>query len=186
MATVTTSSRATVEDLYRTEGKAELLDGKLVLIPPTGAKPGYAADEIFASLRSYAKRTRRGRAIADNKGFLIHLPHRESFSPDAAFWTGDDPGMKFYAGAPVFAVEVRSESDYGPAAERALAAKRADYFAAGTEAVWDVDLLKEPVVRLYRASALDEPVVFRGGDRAHAEPVLPGWSMPVDDLVAKR
>jgi Uma2 family endonuclease len=49
--------------------------------------------------------------------------------------------MKFFEGAPVFAVEVRSEGDYGPAAERELAEKRADYFAAGTLAVWDVDLL---------------------------------------------
>lgn len=186
MATVTRASSATVEDLYKAPGKAELVGGELVLMPPTGAKPGYAADEIFASLRSYAKRTRRGRAVADNKGFLVHLPRRESFSPDAAFWTGDDPGMKFYQGAPVFAVEVRSEHDYGPVAERAMAAKRADYFAAGTRVVWDVDLVEEPVVRLYRASAPDEPVVFRCGDRAHAEPALPGWSMPLDDLVARR
>ena len=61
----------------------------------------------------------------------MHLPNRENFSPDAAFYVGPDPGMKFYEGAPVFAVEVRSEGDYGPAAEEALAAKRADYFAAG-------------------------------------------------------
>ena len=39
--------------------------------------------------------------------------------------------MKFVQGAPVFAAEVRSEGDYGEAAERAMAAKRADYFAAG-------------------------------------------------------
>src|SRR3712207_7434649 len=36
-------------------------------------------------------------------------------------------GMKFLEGAPVFAVEVRSEGDYGPAAEQAMAEKRADY-----------------------------------------------------------
>ena len=40
--------------------------------------------------------------------------------------------MKFYDGAPIFAAEVRSESDYGPDAEAAMARKRADYFAAGT------------------------------------------------------
>jgi len=50
-------------------------------------------------------------------------------------------GMRFASGAPIFAVEVRSENDYGPAAERAMAAKRADYFACGTLVVWDVDLL---------------------------------------------
>ncbi len=182
MATVTKTSRATVEDLYKASGKAELVEGELVLMPPTGAKPGYAADEIFASLRSYAKRTGRGRAVADNKGFLVHLPDRESFSPDAAFWTGDDPGMRFYEGAPVFAVEVRSEGDYGPTAERALAAKRAGYFAAGTEIVWDVDLLSEDVVRVYRRDHPESPIVYRRGGRAEAEPAVPGWSIAVNDL----
>jgi len=33
--------------------------------------------------------------------------------------------MRFPEGAPVFAVEVRSENDYGPAAERAMAKRRA-------------------------------------------------------------
>jgi hypothetical protein len=32
-----------------------------------------------------------------------------------------------------------------------MAAKRADYFAAGTLVVWDVDVLREQVVRVYRA-----------------------------------
>ncbi len=47
--------------------------------------------------------------------------------------------MEFLEGAPIFAVEVRSENDDGPAAERAMAQKRADYFACGTLVVWDVN-----------------------------------------------
>ena len=39
--------------------------------------------------------------------------------------------MRFIEGPPTLAVEVRSENDYGDAAEREMAAKRADYFAAG-------------------------------------------------------
>ena len=54
--------------------------------------------------------------------------------------------MKFLKGAPRFAAEVRSEGDYGPAAEQAIAEKRDDYFAAGTLVVWDVDLLSKDVV----------------------------------------
>jgi Uma2 family endonuclease len=49
--------------------------------------------------------------------------------------------MKFYEGAPIFAVEVRSENDYGLKAEERIAEKRADYFVAGTLVMWDVDLL---------------------------------------------
>lgn len=173
---------ATVEDLYRVEGKAEIVGGELVLMTPAGGLHGYAVVEIVASLREYGKRMKRGFAIPDNVGFIVDLPNRRSFSPDVAFWTGGPLTAKFIDGAPVFAVEVRSEDDYGPAAERAMADKRRDYFAAGTLVVWDVDVLKEEIVRVYRASDPARPRVYRRGEVAEAEPAVPGWSMPVEDL----
>lgn len=177
-------TEATIADLLQLpdHGKAELVNGEIVFMPPTGDDPGYAGDEVFASLREFSKRTQTGRAVGDNKGFRVDLPHRKSFSPDAAFYMGGRSGMQFFVGAPVFAVEVRSEGDYGPKAEENLAAKRADYFAAGTLVVWDVDLLNAAVVRVYRASAPDSPTVYRRGEVAEAEPAVPGWSMAVDDL----
>ncbi len=85
-------------------------------------------------------------------------------------------------GAPRFAAEVRSEEDYGPAAEQRMAGKRADYFAAGTLVVWDVDVLREERVRSYAAETPEAPRVFRRGEVADAEPALRGWHMPVEDL----
>lgn len=179
----TQAPRATIDDLYHVPDKAEIIDGELILMPPTGIEPGYAGDEIFASLREYARRTGTGRAVGDNKGFRVNLPNRESFSPDTAFYTGPSrKGMKFFEGAPVFAVEVRSEGDYGSTAERAMARKRTDYFAAGTLVVWDVDLLSDNVIRVYRASDPDNPTIYRRGEMAEAEPAVPGWRFPVDDL----
>ena len=90
--------------------------------------------------------------------------------------------MKFLEGAPVFAVEVRSEEDYGPAAEREMADKRADYFAAGTLVVWDVNLKSAEVVQVYRASNPDQSTKYRRGETAEAEPAVPDWTMPVEDL----
>jgi Uma2 family endonuclease len=83
-------------------------------------------------LHGYARPTRAGRVRADNLGFTVNLPNRRSFSPDVTFYVGPGTGGKFMEGAPVFAVEVRSEGDYGPQAEQEMAAKRRDYFAAGT------------------------------------------------------
>jgi len=179
---MTTKAEATIEDLYRAPGKAEIVNGELVLMSPTGDDPGYAGDEICASLWEYAKRARSGQAVGDNKAFVVDLLHRKSFSPNAAFYTGPRTGMRFHEGAPVFAVEVRSEGDYGTVSERKIAAKRADYFAAGTLVVWDVDLLSDDVVRVYRAGDPDKPTLNRRGEIAEAEPAMPGWSMPVDDL----
>ena len=175
---------ATIDDLYHVpeNGKAEIVNGELVMMSPTGGGPSYASGEIFISLREYARRKRIGRAVNDNAGFIVNLPNRKSFSPDAAFYIGPHPGMKFFEGAPLFAVEVRSEGDYGPVAERKMAQKRADYFASGTLIVWDVDLLSEDVVKSYSARNPDQPLIFRRGEKAKAEPAVPGWSMPVDDL----
>src|SRR4051812_44548483 len=142
---------ATYDDLMRVPGKAEIVNGEIVHMPPTGDGPGVAGDEIYFSLRKHVEATGVGLAVSDNKAFRGNLPHRQSFSPDAAFYTGPRSGMKFFPEPPVFAVEVRSEVDYRPRAEQAIAAKRADYFAAGTKVVWDVDLLGEEVVRKFVA-----------------------------------
>jgi Uma2 family endonuclease len=180
---MSTKTEATVADLYRVRhhGKAELVRGGIVMMSPTGGLPGFAAGEIFASLRTYAREHKNGFAVTDNVGFLVNLPHRKSFSPDAAFYVGS-LSMQFVEGAPRFAVEVRSEGDYGPPAEREQADKRSDYFAAGTLVVWDVDLLSEDVVRVYRADQPDEPTRYRRHAVAEAEPAVPGWKMPVNDL----
>lgn len=179
------SPRATLDDLYGVEGKAELIGGRIVHLMASGDLPGAVAEEIFVSLRAYSKSTGRGVAHADGIGFAVpELPSgRESFSPDASYHVGPRPAnrMRFIEGAPTFAVEVRSENDYGPAAEDQMAAKRADYFAAGTTVVWDVDPLAETVAA-YRADASTQPVVYRRGDVAEAEPAVPGWRMAVAEM----
>ena len=114
---------ATIEDLHRVDGKAELVNGELVLMSAAGYRHGCIALRIAASLLEYEKRTGRGHA-------------------------------------------------------------RADYFAAGTEVVWDVDPMRDKTVPAYRASDPGRPSVYRRGELARAEPALPGWSIRVDDLFA--
>jgi hypothetical protein len=45
-----------------------------------------------------------------------------------------------------------------------------------------VDVLREGVIRAYRAEAPDAPTVYGRRDRAEALPALPGWSLPVGDI----
>jgi Uma2 family endonuclease len=173
---------ATLEDLAKVKDKAELVDGRIIVMSPTGFLPGYAAGEIYNSLRAYARKTRKGYALGDGVGFVVNLPNRKSFSPDVSFHTGKPTGMKFLEGAPVFAAEVRSEGDYGAKAEKEIVKKRADYFAAGTLVVWDVDVLSQDVIRSYQAKRPEKPVIYRRGDKAKAEPAVMGWEMAVDEL----
>ena len=60
-----------------------------------------------------------------------------------------------------------------------------DYFAAGTLVVWDVDLLSDDLVRVHRAGE-KRPTIYGRGQVAEAEPAVPGWTMPVDNLFPKR
>src|SRR5262249_29709675 len=145
------------------------------------------AGNIYVNLRAYAKQTGRGKAYGDNLGYVarVEASDRDSFCPDASYHTRPPAAnpMRFVEGPPDFAVEVRSENDYGPSSEDELADKRADYIAAGTIVVWDVDAINE-TVSVYRETDPNTPTIFRRGETADAEPAVPGWRIPVDEVFA--
>ena len=184
MATII-SKRATVDDLLRTEGKAELIGGRIVHLMPTGRIPNNVAGRIYRSLDDYAEASGQGEAYTDNISFTIpELPSgRELFSPDASCFRGPYPTtpMKFIERPPTLAVEVRSENDYGPAAGLAMAEKRGDCFAAGTLVVWDVVPVAE-LIHVDRATDPSQPATCARGQTAEAEPAVPGWQVGVDGL----
>jgi len=177
---------ATLDDLYREPGKAELIGGRIVRYMSTGEQPNRIAGRIFRSMAEYAEKINRGEAFTDNLGFAVPmLPSgRQSFSPDASYFNAPRRrSMRFIQGPPTFAVEVRSENDYLPGAGIEMAAKRADYFAAGTLVVWDVDTLGE-CIYAYSAAAPEKLLIFKTGDQAHAEPAIPGWRVAVEWIFA--
>ena len=182
----TQTQRATLADLARYPGKAELIGGGIVPQMATGRRPNRIAGRIFRSLDDYAAQTGIGEAYTDNMGFVVPLlpSGRESFSPDASYFVGPLTGdpMEFIHAAPTFAVEVRSDNDYGDAADAEIAAKRADYFAAGTLVVWDVDVGEQ--IHVYRAANPTHCTTYWRGETAEAGPAVPGWRVTVDTLFA--
>jgi Uma2 family endonuclease len=76
---VSIKTRATLEDLYKVEGKAELVNGEIVLMSPTGGVPGRAGGKIYRRLAEHEEHVGGGYAFPDNIGFTVNLPHRESF-----------------------------------------------------------------------------------------------------------
>jgi Uma2 family endonuclease len=171
-------------DLARTPGKAELIGGRIVELMATGRRPNRIAGRIYRRLDDHAIATGVGEAYTDNMGFTVPvLPSgRESFSPDASYYNGPfgPNDMRFVEGPPTFAVEVRSENDYGPSADQEYADKRTDYFQGGTLVVWDVDPVAETITSYRHGVA--QPVIFRRGDVADAEPAVPGWRINVDEV----
>ena len=182
-------TRATLDDMMREEGKAELIGGRIVRFMATGRKPNRVASRIFRSLDDYAEETGQGETYTDNMGFAVaELPSgRESFSPDASYYNGPLPAnrMRFIVGAPTLAVEVRSENGYSAAAKLAMAAQRSDYFAAGTAVVWDVDPVAE-LIHVYRSDTPEPEATYARGQVAEAEPAVPGWRPEVDPFFQQR
>ena len=182
IATAIPVRKATIDDLLRTHEKAELIQGRIVKAMPAGFRPNTVAGGIFQSLADYCDVAGRGFAFTDMMGFAVPelTSGRESFSPDASFYSGPAPAkaMTFVSAPPDFAVEVRSERDCGLAAEREMAAKRED-FEAGKRVVWDVDP-ESGTIRKYSAADPTRFVTFATGELADAEPASPGWNVSVD------
>lgn len=178
-----TQTPATIDDFYRHDGKAELIAGRIVPLMPTGRRRNRVAGRIVRSLDDHADETAHGEAYTGSIAFAVPAlsSGRESFSPDASYFIGPFPAnaMRFLQGPPTFAVEVRSEGDYGDAADARIAGKRADYFEAGTAVVWDVDPVGRRILK-YRADDPDRPEVFGTGQEADAEPAVAGWRIAVD------
>ncbi len=86
--------------------------------------------------------------------------------------------MSFIPASPTFAVEIKGSEDYTTHKQVERSEKRADYFEAGTVAIWDVDPLAQTIT--LHTSISD--IVFRPGDRAHAEPALHSWTPDVSVL----
>ena len=144
-----TKREAVIRDLYRVEGQAEIVNGKIVRLPFHTWPVALAIGELLVALNEDAKRDKRGYALGSTVAYIVDLPHRKALCPDVALYTGKDelsPG--FPEGAPIFVAEFRDPRDYSRAGDKRFADKRADYFAAGTQVVWDVDVLRENVVRV--------------------------------------
>jgi Uma2 family endonuclease len=181
------STRATIDDLHRVEGKAELIGGRIVHLMGAEFRPSLIAANMHINLFAYASTLGRGWALINNVIFAVPelTSGRESFSRDSSYHLGLPPSneMDAISGAPIFAIQVRSKGDYGKAAELEITAKRADDFEAETEFVWDVDF-KASVVRSYLKEKPDQPILFGSGQDAEASPALPGWRLAVDSIFA--
>jgi Uma2 family endonuclease len=174
---------ATIADMRRTDLKTEIVNGELLVIGPSGGWAATAVGNIIFSLHLYEREFGGGETMMSRVAYILDLPHRQAICPDVSWFTGPAGGLGFPRGAPVFAVEVRDAIDYGDEADQRYAAKRADYFAAGTQVVWDVDVLHEHVIHVYRADNPAQAAVCRRGETADAEPAVPGWTFAVDDLL---
>lgn len=158
----------------------EVVDGKVVELPPMGADEVWIASTLTQILGPYVRAHALGRVVAE---MLFHLqPERPRRRPDVAFVSYDRwprgrrvPRREAWNVVPDLAVEVVSESN--SAAE--VIGKIREYFEAGVARVWVV-YPTERIVYDYESLAI---VCGLGpGDVLDGGAILPGYRLPVADL----
>jgi hypothetical protein len=79
---------ATIADLRRTKLKAEIVNGELLVIGPSGGRAATAAGNIVFSLHLYEREFGGGDTMMSRVAFIVDLPHRQSICPDVSWYTG--------------------------------------------------------------------------------------------------
>ena len=160
--------------------KRELVDGRIVEMPPVGI--GHSERQLgFGSLlRAWNDREQLGR-VGVEIGFILDRDPDVVRGPDVAFIRhgkipADHDDDDFVEAAPDFVVEVKSKNDAWPE----LRSKAAEYLAFGVAMVALLDR-KSRTLEVHRPDA--EPLVLGEGDAFDGGDVLPGFSARVADLV---
>jgi Uma2 family endonuclease len=166
--------------LATTDVRYELHDGRLVVMAPPGADHGRRQARFAAYLVTHGELRGHGLAYVE-VGVLLRRGPDHLLGPDAAFLAADQlpPRLSpegYLLTVPALVVEVRSRNDTGPE----LAARAADYLASGVRLVWVADP-EGRTVTAYRSG--EPPRVFGAAETLTAEPVIPGFAVPVAELL---
>lgn len=147
---------------------------------PPGYRHARASNWFAAALHAHGELAGHGEAC-DEVGVLLRRNPDHLIGPDAAFIVSASlpPRVSpegYLLTVPELVVEVRSKNDSLPEIE----VKVRDYLAAGVVLVWVAD----PAARTVTAHRPDLPPVISGaGDALTADPVIPGFRVPVADLL---
>ena len=180
---VTTTRLVTADEFFAMPDDGysyELVEGKLVKMAAAGTKHGKYAADFVVFLGHYVRSHRMGIVLTAEAGFRLASDPDTVRVPDVAFLDAGrlrEVGIVdgFWTGAPDLAVEVKSPSDtYAQVERKALA-----WIEAGCRAVVTLDPRRE-TVRVYRPQA--GVVTLTRNDALEVEEVLPGWSLPLNEL----
>lgn len=164
----------------------ELVEGRLVRMPPTGFEHSDVGWNLLAALGGFVDSHGLGRVTLPETGFVISRPGEPDtvLAPDIAFVSAaraPEPGSPDWIGfprlAPDLVVEIASPSQRQPD----LAAKALLWLRAGARLVW-VIWPRERHVDIWK-HGLDVPdAILTEGDQLDGGEILPGFTFPVAHL----
>ncbi|MCB0085144.1 MAG: Uma2 family endonuclease, partial [Caldilineaceae bacterium] len=171
-------------DEYLDQEAVELYNGWLVWQEMTHIRERTVLGTIQSMLDLSARKVAFGQMLPDQAECL--LKNGDVIKPDASLisWerlkraaTPQGPNDRILlTECPELVIESRSPSNW----RKQEALKRAQYFANGTEVVWDVD---EPnrVIYVYHAWAPEKPIRYNEGDDITCD-YIPNWYRRVADI----
>jgi Uma2 family endonuclease len=175
-------------DLYLDQEAVELYNGWLVWQEMTDFKERTVIGTIHSMLDLSARKLGFGQAVPDQAECLLR--NGDVIKPDACLisWqrlqtaaVPQGPNNRILLlSCPELVIESRSPSNR----RRQEAQKRAQYFAHGTEIVWDVDE-ENAVIYVYQAATPTKPTRYGKADAITCA-LLPGWRRQVADIFADR
>jgi Uma2 family endonuclease len=157
----------------------ELVDGEVIEVPPASFEHGGTAVDVLGPIWVFARKA-GGRVLGGDAGFLVGSNFQQVRSPDISYIAAArdlPPDGPWFRGAPDLDVEVLSEGEHGQAYAQP---KIREYFEAGAQLVWFVDLRRKEV-RVYRPNS-GEYTILRGEAVLTLEPIIAGFELRVADI----
>jgi Uma2 family endonuclease len=160
--------------------RQELIDGKVIDMPPPGQEHGGTSGDVAGYLWSYVTPRGLGRVLTNDSGVVLRRSPDTVLGPDVCFIAAERlPGGRRPVGygeiVPDLIVEIVTPSDRPVAVRR----KTQLWLEAGARLVWVLYPSTRTVV-------ISQPGVaertLKAGDVLSGKPVLPGFSVPVAAL----
>lgn len=180
-----TDDLLTLEELADAVGDrpGELIDGRFVPMSPTGWPHARAEVKVTSRLEHFAEASGLGTVLGGEAGIIIRRGPDTVRGADVAYISRERLAQASPDGyldvAPELIVEIVSPNDRWTD----ITAKLEDYFSIGVELVWLVDPQRRRV-SCYRSPT--ELALLGPGDTLTAEPMLPGFALPVAGLFGIR
>ena len=160
----------------------ELVRGEIRKMAPSFEEHGLVSANIAGSLIPYVRINGLGRVVIAETGYLLESNPDHVRAPDVSFIRQErvsppGQGRSFVQGAPDLAIEVLSPSNRSGQ----MAEKVADYLAAGGGMVIVIDP-EQRTATVHLPG--QEPQVLGEADSVDGGEVVPGWRMPVREILA--
>jgi Uma2 family endonuclease len=157
-------------------GRAELVEGKLIRMSPTGYSHGWIENNFGGVLRNFVEQHNLGRVLTGEVGIYTRRDPDSVRGADVVYISNERfsqvQSKSYLDVAPELIVEVLSPDDRWTD----VMEKLAEYFAIGVQVVWIADP-KHQQIFVYHS--LTENELFTADDELSGEPALPGFKAPV-------